>query len=140
MGGKVADLFVALTYPPYFSLLLLGLGLVAWLLRSRRGFVFLAGAGLAWSALWSIPACSDWLRLSLERQHPLVDERRLPEAGAIVVLGGGMHSAGWNAAASRRTNCAAAASRPARGRSSPVARLWSFSRAAGEGDTARRRR
>ena len=82
-------LLVALTYPPALTLcaLLLAAGLM--FLRRRWSAGVLAAAAMAWSGLWSIPVASDWLRGHLERRHPVQDEARLPEADAIVVLGGG---------------------------------------------------
>jgi uncharacterized SAM-binding protein YcdF (DUF218 family) len=89
MSSAVSELLASLSYPLYFSLLVLMFGLAALLFRRRKlGRVMIAFA-LAWSLLWSVPQFSDWLRASLERHAPEVDETRLPEVDAIVVLGGG---------------------------------------------------
>lgn len=89
MFSRLADFTVWLTYPPNASLLLLGIAALAVLLRWRRAGMTLAALAIGWSVLWSIPQCSDWLRGTLERRHPVVDEERLPSGDAIVVLGGG---------------------------------------------------
>lgn len=89
MFSRLADLTVWLTYPPNASLLLAAVGGIAILLRWPRLGVALGALALGWSVLWSIPQCSDWLRGTLERRHPVVEEERLPHADAIVVLGGG---------------------------------------------------
>lgn len=88
MLQRLAGFASLLSYPLYASVLLAALGAVVWALgwrRIGRGVVVLA---LAWSFVWSIPAASDWLRGTLEARHPVVDESELPQADAIVVLGG----------------------------------------------------
>lgn len=79
----------ALTYPPYASLLLALCAVFALLLHRRRLGAGLSAVALAWTLVWSIPLCSDWLRLTLEARNPRVAEASLPRADAIVVLGGG---------------------------------------------------
>jgi uncharacterized SAM-binding protein YcdF (DUF218 family) len=64
------------------------------ILRRRKLAVALSALGIAWSLLWSIPWCSELLRATLARNHPVVAEAALPKADAIVVLGGG-HYDGW---------------------------------------------
>lgn len=44
---------------------------------------------LAWLGVWSLPVASYAIRGYLENQHPAVNASAMPEAGAIVVLGGG---------------------------------------------------
>lgn len=92
MPSIVIDFLVTLTYPPFLSLSLMLCGGVALLLRWRRLAKALVLLAFAWSLLWSIPQCSDWLRASLARQYPQVEETALPRADAIVVLGGGRYS------------------------------------------------
>ncbi len=94
MADFVRDLVVALTYPPVMSLWLMLAGAVLALLRRRTLAAALLILGIAWSLLWSIPLCSEWLRASLSRDYPVVDEAALPRADAIVVLGGG-HYGNW---------------------------------------------
>jgi len=89
MPPTVYEFFASLTYPPTLTLWLSLFGIVAMASRWRKSGLGLVGLALAWSLLWSIPQCSDWLRESLERRHPVVAERLLPNADAIVVLGGG---------------------------------------------------
>src|SRR5688572_22844138 len=89
MSSAVSELLASLSYPLYFSLLILVFGLAALLFSRRKlGRVMIAFA-LAWSLLWSVPQFSDALRASIERHAPEVDETRLPQVDAIVVLGGG---------------------------------------------------
>ncbi|GAB3093719.1 YdcF family protein [Lysobacter terrae] len=88
MLQKLAAFASLLSYPLYASLLLTACGAMVWAAgwrRTGRGVVVLA---LAWSFVWSIPAASDWLRGTLEARYPVVDESELPQADAIVVLGG----------------------------------------------------
>lgn len=89
----LAELVVSLSYPPAFSLCLLGIAVLAWALRRRRAAAGIAGMALAWSALWSIPLASEMLRGTLEQRYAVRDARALPSADAIVVLGGGSHYA-----------------------------------------------
>jgi len=84
------DFLVSLTYPLTLSIYALLCGALALALRRRKLGLTLAALALAWTLLWSIPTCSDWLRGTLERRNPLVAETALPQADAIVVLGGGM--------------------------------------------------
>lgn len=82
-------LAVMLSYPPVLSAWLLVFALLVLVLGRRRLAATAATCALAWSALWSLPACSDWLRDTLTTRNPVVDARSLPRADAIVVLGGG---------------------------------------------------
>ncbi len=77
-----------LSYPLYASLLLAAIALVVFGLRLRRTAKAMLALAVGWSALWSIPSASDWLRGTLERRHGVVAEGALPRADAIVVLGG----------------------------------------------------
>jgi uncharacterized SAM-binding protein YcdF (DUF218 family) len=89
MPSSLQDFLVSLTYPPTLSICMLlcgGLMLLRW--RRLGGLVMVLAVG--WSALWSVPQCSDWLRGTLEERHPVVVESTLPPADAIVVLGGGV--------------------------------------------------
>lgn len=84
------ELAVSLTYPPTLSLLVLVLAGGLWFLKRRGWATALAGTGLAWSLLWSLPVASEGLRGQLEQRYPIVRESSaLPRADAIVVLGGG---------------------------------------------------
>lgn len=89
MPQSIHDFFVALTYPPAFSLCLLLAGVLAKAVRWRRLAIALAVLAVGWTLVWSIPRCSEWLRATLEGRYHAVDEHALPQADAIVVLGGG---------------------------------------------------
>jgi uncharacterized SAM-binding protein YcdF (DUF218 family) len=83
---------VALTYPPVLSVLLLVVATVLLAVRRRRLALSVACVSIAWSVLWSLPVCSEWLRQSLEGRPSIAGgEARLPKADAIVVLGGGAY-------------------------------------------------
>ena len=95
MVALLRDVLVALTYPPALTLLLWALAIaLGAVLRWRRLPLVLVVAGMAWSALWSIPQSAEWLRGSLEDRHPVLAATAAPHADAIVVLGGGGHL-GW---------------------------------------------
>ena len=78
-----------LSYPPALSLCIAVVAVLALLLRRYRSGVALFALALLWSATWSLPMASDWLRAPLETRYPLLDAASLPRADAIVVLGGG---------------------------------------------------
>ena len=89
----VSSLVVALTYPLTLSACVLAVAVLAWWFRRRPVAVALAAGAIAWSALWSVPLASDWLRATLaERTPPVATEAALPRADAIVVLGGGQYA------------------------------------------------
>lgn len=84
----LAALASALSYPLYASITIAAVGAMILLLRFRKiGFTLFAMA-ILWTAVWSVPAASDGLRGSLEDRHVVVPEESLPNADAIVVLGG----------------------------------------------------
>lgn len=88
--SALRELVVSLTYPPTLSLLVMVLAGGLWFLRWKGWATAVAGAGLAWSLLWSLPVASEALRGQLEQRYPRVsEESQLPQADAIVVLGGG---------------------------------------------------
>ncbi len=66
--------------------LALGLG-VAGRHRIAWGLGLLA---LLWAGAWSMPVASVWLRAQVEAPYPPLALEQVPQAGALVVLGGGM--------------------------------------------------
>ncbi len=81
---------VVLTYPINFSLCVLACAVLARALGRRRSAVALGAFAVLWSLTLSIPRVSDALRSPLERANPRVAlATAIPEADAIVVLGGG---------------------------------------------------
>lgn len=84
------DIVVGLTFPLALTLVLLALAgaLYAMLKRKRAAFA-LAVVAIGWSAFWSLPGNAEWLRLSLEDRYAVESPNVLPNADAIVVLGGG---------------------------------------------------
>lgn len=89
MPSDLHAFLISLTYPLALSGCLLLCAVSALALRRRRLGWMLTAFALAWSLLWSVPQCSDWLRATLEHRYPVVAEAALPQADAIVVLGGG---------------------------------------------------
>lgn len=81
-----------LAYPLGLSLSLCVLALLLMGLHWRRLAAAALVVAVAWLGVWSLPAVSDALRLSLEDRFPKVRVSALPEAGAVVVLGGGIRA------------------------------------------------
>lgn len=77
-----------LVYPLGTSAALLGLGLLAQLLRRRRVGVVLVVTGFAWLWVWSTPVFANWLQWTLEREFRDLPVELVQSADAIVVLGG----------------------------------------------------
>ncbi|MGN7727309.1 YdcF family protein [Luteimonas sp. 22616] len=92
MLSAISEFLVSLTYPPFLSLCLLLCAAAAVALRWRRSGKILAALAIAWSSLWSIPQCAQWLRAPLELRYPQIEANALPRADAIVVLGGGSYA------------------------------------------------
>jgi uncharacterized SAM-binding protein YcdF (DUF218 family) len=82
-----AKLLGSLLYPLSSALLLLLLALVLHRRRPRLARLALAAA-LAWAWLWSTPWVAEHAAGLLERGHPPVAVSALPQADAIVLLGG----------------------------------------------------
>jgi len=89
MPPAIYDFIASLTYPLYLTIGVAACGVVALILGWRMLAGALVIAAILWSLVWSVPQCSDWLRATLERRYPVVDESKLARADAIVVLGGG---------------------------------------------------
>jgi uncharacterized SAM-binding protein YcdF (DUF218 family) len=80
---------VALLISPLGTALLLGLLSLAFSWRRHHRAAIVSGAtAIAWLWLFSTPAASLWIRTYLESQHPALPVSALPNADAIVVLGG----------------------------------------------------
>lgn len=76
--------------------LAIGLALLALLLMLRgwrRGAAALLSIGILWLFLWSMPVVSDRLRASLEERVKPEPIALIPQADAVVVLGGGIRGA-----------------------------------------------
>ena len=72
------------------SFCLVGISLfLAWR-RRRRISVAMGTLALVWLWVWSMPALSHWLRDTLEGQFPPLAMKDVPQAKALVVLGGGV--------------------------------------------------
>ncbi|WP_244177413.1 YdcF family protein [Marinobacter vinifirmus] len=90
----VSKLTIALMSPLGASLFggLLAL-LLALVGRKRLAFWF-GVLALIWLWFWSLPLASNWVRGYLEDQFPPMAVHEVPQAEAIVVLGGGVSPAG----------------------------------------------
>lgn len=82
-----------IAYPLLASLLLsIGAGLFLWRGRRRMG-AWLLTMAITWLWIWSTPVFGDWLRATLEQRYPAVTLEALPNADAIVLLGGAVQPA-----------------------------------------------
>lgn len=64
-------------------------GVLLWRGWRKSGFGFL-GASVVWYWIWSTPIMYRWMGYSLECEWPVVRAEDVPNAGAIVLLGGSM--------------------------------------------------
>ena len=85
-ASKVLSLLI---HPLVLGLLMLCIGwILTW--RYQRIGIVLSGIGLLIVAVPALPLVADTLQYQLERVHPPVAAADLPQADAIVVLGGGV--------------------------------------------------
>lgn len=85
---NITSYLAQLVIPTNLCLVLVSLGIVLFIARHRRLGVSLAAIGAGWTLFWSIPASSLWLGGQLEHRYAYVPAKELPQAQAIVVLGG----------------------------------------------------
>lgn len=85
---SLSSFLTNLVIPLNLGIALLVLGVLLFILRQRRLAALLAACGLAWVVFWSMPATSLWAGGHLEQLYPYHPPDKLPNADAIVVLGG----------------------------------------------------
>jgi uncharacterized SAM-binding protein YcdF (DUF218 family) len=83
----------AMVNPFAIGMLLAVAGIVFACLRKRKTCVGLFVSAVTWLWFWSMPLVADALGASLEAEFEPVAAENLPQADAIVVLGGGMSAA-----------------------------------------------
>lgn len=83
-----SKLAIAFISPLGLALLLIAFDLLLMVLDRRRLASVLVGLGWLWLLIWSLPVASVALRMALESDYPIVTVDALPQAPAIVVLGG----------------------------------------------------
>jgi uncharacterized SAM-binding protein YcdF (DUF218 family) len=88
MGSFTSNFFYTLLYPPNFSLVLIGIALLALFFNRRFLSIMLIGLAIFWVALWSLPVTTIIAGGFLENRYVSLEARDYPKADAIVVLGG----------------------------------------------------
>lgn len=84
-------------YPPNLCLGLLFIAVILALVHRKKLAIFLSALGVGWIMIWSLPVTSLWLGGALESRYPFQLPESLPQADAIVVLGGNVQNnrANW---------------------------------------------
>ena len=106
--------------PLFAGIVIVGTGLVFVLLKKRKVAVIVLCLALAWFWFWSMPIVDNWLALPLEEDYPVQSTENMPEADAIVLLGGGV----WGT-----TNYPYAMLKDGADRAWHAARLWKAGKA-----------
>lgn len=88
MPDSLSSLLTLLVVPQNACALLIAIAFLCLLLRLRRTATLFAILGLSWVLTWSLPGTSIWMGGLLERAYPAADTTALPQADAIIVLGG----------------------------------------------------
>lgn len=98
--NQLSSFLVLMIVPLNLALFLLGLGIVFYLFRIRRFALLLILLGALWLGAWSLPITSIKVGSFLEEQYAVSSVDELPNADAIVVLGGntGGNRRNWFAA------------------------------------------
>ena len=108
--------FVGIVANPLFvGMMIVVAGLILAVMRRRKGAIWLSAISFAWFWFWSMPIVGRWLCLPLEEDYPVQLAEDMPEADAIVVMGGGV----WGT-----TNYPYASLRDGADRAWHAARLW----------------
>ena len=86
-----------LLYPPNLCLLLLIIAVILALVNRRVLAMLLSVFGVMWVMVWSLPVTTLWLGGALESRYPFRLPESMPQADAIVVLGGNVQNnrANW---------------------------------------------
>ena len=108
------------TNPLFVGIVIVVVGLVFVLLKKRKVAVIVLGLALAWFWFWAMPIVGNWLALPLEEDYPVQSTENMPEADAIVLLGGGV----WGT-----TNYPYAMLKDGADRAWHAARLWKAGKA-----------
>ena len=106
--------------PLFVGMLLVTVGLGFVFRKKTRPASWMLCMALAWFWLWSMPVVGRWLCLPLEEDYPVQLAEDMPEADAIVVMGGGV----WGS-----TNYPYASLRDGADRAWHAARLWKTGKA-----------
>lgn len=85
---SIAQYLAQLIIPSNLMVALLLIATVLWIIKQRRIALFIALAGTGWALFWSLPVSSMWLGGHLENRYEYVQAEQMPNAQAIVVLGG----------------------------------------------------
>lgn len=84
----LSNFLTQLIVPLNLCITLLVLAVLLYMVRCRRLAGILAIFSLCWGVFWSLPASSLWAGGRLEQYYPYVPPSQMPQAEAIVVLGG----------------------------------------------------
>ena len=106
--------------PLFVGMLLVGLGLILVSRKKVRIALWALGTALVWFWFWSMPIVGGWLCLPLEEDYPVQLAENMPEADAIIVMGGGI----WGS-----TNYPYASLKDGADRAWHAARLWNAGKA-----------
>ena len=112
VGFVVNSLFV--------GMIIVVVGLVLVRRKKVRAASWTLGVALAWFWFWSMPIVGGWLCLPLEEDYPVQLAEDMPEADAIVLMGGGV----WGS-----TNYPYASLKDGADRAWHAARLWKAEKA-----------
>lgn len=85
---SLSNLLTNLVIPLNLGIALLVMAVLLFMVRRRRLAALLAAGALSWVLFWSLPASSLWAGGHLEQLYPYHPPDELPQAQAIVVLGG----------------------------------------------------
>lgn len=84
----VSSFLANLIIPLNLCITLLFLAVILFIIRWRKSAALISVAALAWLVFWSLPTSSLWAGGLLEQRYAYVPPAQLPQAQAIVVLGG----------------------------------------------------
>lgn len=106
--------------PLFLGMMTIVIGMAFAIARKRRFTIGCLAVAISWFWFWSMPIVGNWLALPLENNFPVQCAEDMPEADAIVLMGGGI----WGS-----TNYPYAMLKDGADRAWHAARLWKAGKA-----------